>query len=229
MCSITNPYHLLALIVHAFYSSISHFLSQGELSMRKGVKYQLAPGDDGVYGNEDDVKDGWLLVMDLRSGESGFVPVDYVKQISTPAPRGASTPKRAMAPNPVVVVNGKVESIRLREHSAVSPALSLQDLAGDMSELGSSAPVRRLSDPRLQQKLLASIDESAAMSASQRKASARETSARKASSRKTSSRTPTVKISTPTTPTSSSTTPTSGRKSSRALVSPRVVGNIVGE
>ena len=203
------------------YEALYDFAAEeeGELSMQKGVKYQLAPGDDGIYGNDDDAKDGWILVMDLKSGESGFVPVDYVKKISAPAPKGAASPKRSMAPNPVVIINGKAESIDPSMFSGgmgghgggptLSPALSLQDLAGDVGDLTSSAPIRRLSDPRLQEKLLASIDSSVATSS---------TSFRKASSRTppASSRSkPTVTISTPITPkTPSSNTPITNRKMS---------------
>ena len=49
--------------------------------MVKGQIYQLAPGEDGIYGNEDDEKDGWILVQSLITGESGFVPIDYVQKI----------------------------------------------------------------------------------------------------------------------------------------------------
>jgi hypothetical protein len=49
--------------------------------MERGQVYQLAPGEDGIYGNEDDEKDGWVLVQSLITGESGFVPLDYVKKV----------------------------------------------------------------------------------------------------------------------------------------------------
>ena len=42
---------------------------EGEMSMTAGVEYQLSAGDDGIFGNDDDIKDGWILLMDLATGE----------------------------------------------------------------------------------------------------------------------------------------------------------------
>ncbi|GMH82065.1 hypothetical protein TrVE_jg12963 [Triparma verrucosa] len=155
---------------------------EGEMSMTAGVEYQLSAGDDGIFGNDDDIKDGWILLMDLATGESGFVPIDYVKKISQDPPKGVTTPRQKIVnPDPTVMVGGKAEAVSAGAAQKFAQSqnlqvdtgtpLSLQDLAGSSpTALPSPSPpastkrpssVRRLSDPRLTQRLLETMDSGA--------------------------------------------------------------------
>ena len=79
---------------------------EGELTVSKGERVQLAPGDDGEYGTEDDEKGGWLLVTSLETGMTGFVPQDYCEEVrSVPKTVGAAPPLNVAVPASVEVDN----------------------------------------------------------------------------------------------------------------------------
>jgi hypothetical protein len=51
---------------------------EGELTVTGGETVNMDAGDDGVFGNEDDTRDGWILVTNSQ-GETGYVPADFLE------------------------------------------------------------------------------------------------------------------------------------------------------
>lgn len=58
---------------------------EGELTVQKGDIVSVDAGADGVFGTEDDTRDGWALVQNKRNMQTGYVPVDYLQIIEAPA------------------------------------------------------------------------------------------------------------------------------------------------
>jgi len=58
---------------------------EGELSVSIGDIVVAHPGEDGVFGTGDDIRDGWLMVQLEGEGTFGYVPYDYIQSISKPS------------------------------------------------------------------------------------------------------------------------------------------------
>jgi hypothetical protein len=115
---------------------------EGELSVSAGDIVTVNAGEDGIFGTDDDTKDDWVLVE--ANGTSGYVPANYLKQ-QQPGPEPAPAPAPAPLVAPLVVPSPA--------HTTASTFTPAQSMPGFPS-----APIRRLSDPRLAQHLLETID-----------------------------------------------------------------------
>jgi hypothetical protein len=124
----------------------------GEIRAAVGELFVLSPGDDGIFDTEDDMNDGWLYVTNLASGETGFVPLEYMQEIqetpvqqpqqSSPSPRQQqqpTVPSSSFSPPPVSETKDR------SDYSSPTPT-------------SSGPPIRRFSDPRLAEHLLNNID-----------------------------------------------------------------------
>ena len=73
---------------------------EGELTVQKGDTVTVDAGADGVFGTEDDTRDGWVLVQNKRNMQSGYVPVDYLQINEAPGLRLRARPRRLPHPRP---------------------------------------------------------------------------------------------------------------------------------
>jgi len=147
---------------------------EGELSIAQGDRLVAHPGGDGEWGTEDDIQEGWTMVTNTNTNQTGFVPVDYLERLPPPAPKQVS-PKKA----PTLSLHHQSSS---HSQTTDEPPLSLQELAGQVSSspnsspthadnalqsLSSAIPIRRISDPRLNLTLLDTLDSDSATAATQ--------------------------------------------------------------
>ena len=159
---------------------------EGELTCSPGDILELAPGDDGIYFTDDDEKDGWLQVVNLVDNNSfGFVPEEYVKELpppptlqaKSPAPEPSHPPAHINVPLPTsppapqdlemslqdLAADLEGPPPRALDYPAASylSAKRTTELEQPTIALTSSDnfnSIRRLSDPRLTNKLLNTMD-----------------------------------------------------------------------
>ena len=148
-----------------------HAQGDGEMSVVQGETVVMVPGEDGIFGTEDDVKDGWILVEStITPGNVGYVPVTYVKkveeveqveevEVTTATTATPTTTDNVHNRVPFASQNGHQTDL---EPDLITPNSTAQSLA---SLLSADEPVaepveavpteampptfRRLSDPRL--------------------------------------------------------------------------------
>jgi hypothetical protein len=67
---------------------------EGEVDVDEGEIVVVSSGEDGVFGTEDDTRDGWMMV-EKENGAIGYVPVDYLEEYAA-----APAPSIPQAPSP---------------------------------------------------------------------------------------------------------------------------------
>jgi hypothetical protein len=71
---------------------------EGEVDVDEGELVVVSAGDDGVFGTEDDTRDGWMLV-EKTNGAVGYVPVDYLEEFEAATAPVAPPPARSYTPS----------------------------------------------------------------------------------------------------------------------------------
>ena len=52
----------------------------GELTVAAGEVVFAFAGEDGIFGTEDDTRDGWVLVQSEDHASTGYVPMDFLEK-----------------------------------------------------------------------------------------------------------------------------------------------------
>ena len=116
---------------------------EGEIQASVGEMFILSPGEDGIFDTEDDMKDGWAYVSNLATGETGFVPLLYLKEIEEPSPRRSFSPP---SPSP-----SSHQQQHLPQTAFSPPPVNETKERTDYNSPNTSSsgpPIRRFSDPR---------------------------------------------------------------------------------